>query len=248
METKELLQEPKTGVVPPRLVIAHGEKGGVGKTTVARLIADYLLARKLPFRAYDGEGADGQLLRFHGDVTSPIQFTDAASIAPVLDHLMSGGTAPLALVDLGARAGTDLKSWLYRGGALEESGAGRLGVTIVYVVGGAIDSVGHLNQCFAALGKDVEYLLVKNLGVASHFTVYDQSNVRKQLLAAGAREMVLPALDSAVFQSVDRASIPFSAFVDNASRTFSYTERRYCRTWLRESFAALDVVAPLIRP
>jgi hypothetical protein len=187
------------------------------------------------------------LLRFHPDLTQPIEFTDAASISPVLDHLMDGGNAHLALVDLGARAGGDLKSWLYRGGALEESAAGRLGVTVVYVVGGAVDSVGHLKECAAALGKDVQYLIVKNLGVATHFNVYDQSHVRQELLGAGAQEMALPALDSVVFQSVDRASIPFSAFADNVGGNFGYTERRYCRTWLRECFTALDQVAAVIR-
>jgi hypothetical protein len=229
-----------------RLVIAHGEKGGVGKTTMARVLADYLLSRKLLFRAYDGEGATGQLMRFHPDQTHPIEFTDAARISPVLDHLMDGGGAHLALVDLGARAGSDLKSWLYRGGVLEESAAGRVGVTIVYVLGGAVDSVGHLKECFASLGKDVKYLIVKNLGVASHFAVYQQSHIRQQLLSAGAREMSLPVLDATVFQSVDRASVPFSAFADSTAGNFSYTERRYCRTWLRECFTALDQVATLI--
>jgi hypothetical protein len=246
METTNNSQDFMPGAFR-RLVIAHGEKGGVGKTTVARVLADYLQARKLPFRAYDAEGATGQLMRFHPESTLPIEFTDAASISPVLDHLMDGGNAHLALVDLGARAGSDLKSWLYRGGALEESAAGRIGVTIVYVLGGAVDSVGHLKECFAALGKDVKYLMVRNLGVASHFGVYEQSHVRQELLSAGAQEMALPALDATVFQSVDRASIPFSAFAESTTGNFGYTERRYCRTWLRECFAAFDQVATLIR-
>jgi len=246
METTNHSQDFTPGAVR-RLVVAHGEKGGVGKTTIARVLADYLVARKLAFRAYDGEGAMGQLMRFHPEQTLGIEFTDAAGISPVLDQLMDGGNAHLALVDLGARAGNDLKSWLYRGGALEESAAGRLGVTIVYVLGGAVDSVGHLKECFAALGKDVKYLIVKNMGVASHFTVYEQSHVRQELLSAGAQEMVLPALDTTVFQSVDRASIPFSAFAESNAGNFGYTERRYCRTWLRECFAALDQVAPLLR-
>ena len=29
----------------PRLILTHGEKGGVGKTTVARVIADFLTSR-----------------------------------------------------------------------------------------------------------------------------------------------------------------------------------------------------------
>lgn len=231
----------------PRLIICHGEKGGVGKTTVARVLADYLRENKLSFRAYDAEGETGPLMRFHGGIAQPIEFADAAGIAPVLDYLMDNGGPRLALVDLGARAGSDLKSWLYRGGALEESAEGKLGVTIVYVLGGAVDSVGHLKECLSAIGKDVKYLVVRNLGVSGRFDVYEQSHTRQELLSIGTKEIELPALDSVVFQSVDKSSLPFSDFASDSSGKFSYTERRYCHTWLRECFAAIQPAAGLIR-
>ena len=37
--------------------------------------------------------------------------------------------------------------------------------------------------------------VVRNLGVASKFEVYDQSKVREELLNNGAREIIFPALD-----------------------------------------------------
>ncbi|MBC7924607.1 MAG: hypothetical protein H7039_03030 [Bryobacteraceae bacterium] len=74
----------------PRLVIAHGEKGGVGKTTVARVIAEYLKAREISYRAFDAEGVTGPLLRFHPDDTQAVDISAAASVAPVLDYLMEG--------------------------------------------------------------------------------------------------------------------------------------------------------------
>ena len=40
----------------PRLILTHGEKGGVGKTTVARVLADFLNSKKISFRAFDAEG------------------------------------------------------------------------------------------------------------------------------------------------------------------------------------------------
>jgi len=238
--------ETKTQVERPRLILTHGEKGGVGKTTVARLIADFLNSRNSSYRAFDAEGTTGQLLRFHPAETAAVNVASAATIAPVLDYLMEPGGKRLALVDLGARSGEEVKGWLYRGGALEEAEASRLGITVVYVLGGAVDSVGHLKECFGALGRDVNYIIVKNFGVAGKFDVYDQSNVRKDLLAAGAREIAIPSLDGAVYQSVDRASIAFSAFADGQSAHFGFTERRYCRSWLRECFTALgEVVSAL---
>src|SRR5947208_16555417 len=99
----------------PRLILTHGEKGGVGKTTVARILADFLNSRKTTFRAFDAEGELGQLLRFHKNETASVDVGDAASIAPVLDYVMDGAGRRIALVDLGARSGEDLKNWLYRG-------------------------------------------------------------------------------------------------------------------------------------
>jgi hypothetical protein len=245
METLVNPQHATNTSTAPRLIITHGEKGGVGKTTVARILADYLIHAKTAFRAYDAEGDIGPLRRFLSEKTQPIEFKDAAGIAPVLDQVM--GTAPerIALVDLGARAGSDLKTWLYKGGALEEASSGNLGITVVYVIGGSVDSVGHLSECYKALGRDVKYVLVKNLGVASRFPVYEGSHVRRDLLAIGAQEISVPELDPVVFQSVDKSSKRFTEFAEDGQ--FSYTERRYCRTWLRECFVALDHVATLIR-
>lgn len=239
MSTATTTEKPKTAAAPakPRLLLTHGEKGGVGKTTVARLVADFLASREAAFRAFDAEGPTGQLLRFHPDQTSAVEVDKAAAIAPVLDFLMDGQPKRLALVDLGARSGEDLKEWLYKGGALEEAETGQLAITVVYVVGGAVDSVGHLKECFAALGTDVNYVIVKNYGVAAKFDVYEDSNIRQDLLSAGAKEISIPALDGTVYQSVDKASLSFSAFCEGEA---GYTERRYCRTWLRECYAALD--------
>jgi hypothetical protein len=231
----------------PRLILTHGEKGGVGKTTVARIIADFLNSRKVSFRAFDAEGSTGQLLRFHRTETLPVDVADATGIGPVLDYAMDGAGRRIALVDLGARSGEDLRSWLYRGGALEEAGSGHLGITVVYVLGGAVDSVGHLKECFQALGRDVSYVAVRNYGVAGKFDIYDQSNIRKEILAAGAKEIALPALDGAVYQSVDRSSLPFSSFAESTGTTAGFTEKRYCRTWLRECFAALEPVSDLLQ-
>ena len=126
---------------------------------------------------------------------------------------------------------------------MEEAESGQLGITVVYVVGGALDSVGHLKECYGALGNEVDYVIVRNFGVAAKFDVYEGSNIRKDLLAAGAKEISIPALDGTVYQSVDKASVAFSAFCEGQGTDAGYTEKRYCRTWLRECFAALEEVS-----
>ena len=71
--------------------------------------------------------------------------------------------------------------------------------------------------------------------------------MREELLAAGAREIEIPVLDGSVYQAVDRSNLSFSAFADGRGGNFGYTERRYCRTWLRECFSALDAVSTVLQ-
>ena len=42
-----------------------GEKGGVGKSVVARLLAQYFIDHSIPFLGFDSDRSHGALLRFY---------------------------------------------------------------------------------------------------------------------------------------------------------------------------------------
>ena len=52
----------------PTVILIGANKGGVGKTTVARTLLDYLRKQEVPTRAFDTEAPKGTLQRFHPDV------------------------------------------------------------------------------------------------------------------------------------------------------------------------------------
>ena len=45
----------------PTVIIVGADKGGVGKTTVARTLLDYFTAHQIPARAFDTEAPKGTL-------------------------------------------------------------------------------------------------------------------------------------------------------------------------------------------
>ncbi len=49
----------------PVVLLIGADKGGVGKTTIARTVLDYLAANGTPARAFDTEFPRGTLKRFH---------------------------------------------------------------------------------------------------------------------------------------------------------------------------------------
>src|SRR4029077_10414403 len=60
----------------PRAILIGADKGGVGKTTVARTLVDYLTAQGIPLRAFDTEAHKGALYRFHPKITEIVDVTE----------------------------------------------------------------------------------------------------------------------------------------------------------------------------
>ena len=48
-----------------------GEKGGVGKSLVARVLAQHFIDRSVPFLGFDTDKSHGALLRFYADFAAP---------------------------------------------------------------------------------------------------------------------------------------------------------------------------------
>src|SRR5579885_769498 len=73
----------------PTVILVGADKGGVGKTTVARTLLDYFAAHQTPTRAFDTESPRGTLKRFHPDVTEVVDVTAVADQMKIFDTLGS---------------------------------------------------------------------------------------------------------------------------------------------------------------
>ena len=98
----------------------------------------------------------------------------------------------------------------------------------------------------AQTGRELHHR--EELRVAGSFSVYDQSKVRKDLLAVGAREIAIPALDGTVYQFCGSREPLLSPPLPMA-RTQALLHRTppLCRSWLSEGFAALGEVAAALQ-
>jgi len=52
--------------------LVGGEKGGVGKSVVARLLAQYFIDHGIAFLGFDSDRSHGALLRFYAGYASPV--------------------------------------------------------------------------------------------------------------------------------------------------------------------------------
>ena len=85
----------------PAVVLIGGDKGGVGKTTVARTLLDYFAHQQLRVRAFDTEVPRGTLKRFHPDVTDVVDINHVPDQMRIFDTVNSTD-ATVTLIDVRA--------------------------------------------------------------------------------------------------------------------------------------------------
>src|SRR5262245_19816549 len=104
-----------------------GEKGGVGKSLVARVLAQYCIDRNLPFIGFDSDKSHGALTRFSTDYAAPVVVDDFKSLDRIVETAAENPGERI-IVDLAAQTHHPLVRWLEDSGVLDL--CGELGVTL----------------------------------------------------------------------------------------------------------------------
>ena len=127
-----------------------GEKGGVGKSVVARVVAQYLIDESIPFLGFDTDRSHGSLLRFYADYASPVVIDRYESLDAIVEAATSG-TGQRVLVDLAAQTHEALARWMDESGVLELAGEHGIAVRYWHVMDSGRDSVDLLEKLFDRL-------------------------------------------------------------------------------------------------
>jgi cellulose biosynthesis protein BcsQ len=122
-----------------------GEKGGVGKSLVARLIAQYMIDNNIPFLGFDSDRSHGALLRFYSGYASPVLVDSYESLDAIVEAAAEVPERRM-LVDLAAQTQERLTQWMDDSQLLEV--APELGLHLRYwhVMDAGKDSVDLLKR------------------------------------------------------------------------------------------------------
>jgi hypothetical protein len=220
-----------------RIILAHGDKGGVGKSTFARLLADYYEEHNIIWHGYDTDNTNGHLVRFFGAKTTPILLRDEASTSELLNALEAGSTHNL--IDMGARSGEVLSKWMADTDFLALCTELGFRVTVAFVLSPVLDSVALLKTVAEQIGEKADYVVIKNEALGSSFEVYDKSKTRvKVTQELGGIEIVLPELAEHAYQRVDQLSISWRSAVE--TKELALNVRQYVKVWLRRGFEQIE--------
>lgn len=219
-----------------------GEKGGVGKSVVARLLAQAMIDRSLPFAAIDGDGSHAVLVRHYKDFTQAIDLANAESADQIVDRAL--GAERRVLVDLPAQSARALESWLAEANVLQFAKEMGIALTFWHVSDGGFSSVTEIERTLRLLGARTRHVVVKNFGRSKDFSQFDASEARRLLDGLSGQVLELPELDSATMYGIDRLGLSFWAAVhaSEGEAALKPLERQRVKLWLERCYSRIDAL------
>jgi hypothetical protein len=230
----------------PAVVLIGADKGGVGKTTVARTLLDYFMSRQVRARAFDTEVPRGTLKRFHPNVTDVVDINHVPDQMRIFDTVNSAN-ASVTLIDVRAGLLSPTLRALRNIGFIDAANKGEITFVVFHILGPSIASLDEIAETAAYLGH-AKYLMVKNFINSTHFFEWDEATHASYFKRVpGAVEITIPKLVEMATEQVELASVPFASFVANKKgsgepASYSFVLRGYVRHWLGNVWAEYDRV------
>ena len=228
----------------PAVLLVGADRGGVGKTTVARTLLDYFGHHRVRSRAFDTEVPRGTLKRFHPDATDVVDINHVPDQMKIFDTVNST-EATVSLIDVRAGLMSPTLRALRNIGFIEAAKKGEITFVVFHILGSSIASLDEIAETASYLG-DAKYFMVKNFINDTHFFEWDEAthaSYFKQVPAAV--EITIPKLVEMATEQVDVASVPFATFIANKKQSgdaasYSFVLRGYVRHWLGNVWGEYD--------
>jgi hypothetical protein len=217
-----------------------GEKGGIGKSVLARVLAQYHVDRDLPFCAFDSDQSHGALLRFYGDYASPIAIDAFESADLVMETALERPQD--VIVDLAAQTTRPLLRWIDDNDLIALAEQEGVGIVFWHLLDDGADSIALLRELLRRQGIGERIIAVRNYGRGRDFGAFDRSAERAEAERRGARLVDLPGLHESTMRKVDHQGASFWAAAHNPD-SLGLMDRQRVKVWLRRVYAPLDAMA-----
>ena len=194
------------------VIMVCGDKGGVGKSFMSRVIAGWLIANGYKVHGFDGDARNAHLERYYSLVMPvkrpPLRSTNGWT--DMFNAWASKVPEDFILVDLPGGAGDMVTEQAERFKLVVDRL--EIDVILVWVASDGEDSIWLLKpaQCLAPVSRTLFTMNGYFGKSADGFRLWNQSKSRAKFLEAGGEETLLPVLGEGPLDAITRTRCPFS--------------------------------------
>ena len=220
-----------------------GEKGGVGKSLLARLLAQYMIDNEVPFLGFDTDRSHAALMRFYAGYASPILIDRVEALDAIVEAAVAQPERRI-LVDLAAQTHDSLVRWMDDAGVLDLADEMQLEVVYWHVMDAGRDSVDLLTMLLDRFGTGVSYVLVRNQVRGGDFSVLERSGEQARAEELGAKVITIKHLNAGAIQKIDASSSSFwkARTAQDDGTGLGLMDRQRVKMWLRDVYREIDEV------
>ncbi|HOY35720.1 MAG TPA: mobilization protein, partial [Piscinibacter sp.] len=213
-----------------------GEKGGVGKSLMARVLAQYLIDRGEPFIGFDTDRSHGALMRFYSGYASPVIVDRYEALDAIMEAAVEQPERRI-LVDLAAQTHDPLVRWMDDSGVLNLADESGIQIHYWHVMDTGKDSVDLLRRLLDRFGTSLKYVLVRNQVRGNDFGVLEQSGEQARALGLGAKIVSVKRLHDGAINKIDATSSSFwNAKNGDNHAALGLMDRQRVKMWLRDVY------------
>jgi hypothetical protein len=220
-----------------------GEKGGVGKSVTARVLAQYFIDKGQPVSGFDTDRSHRSFSRFYADYASPVVVDQYEGLDTIVQTLESQPDHNL-IVDLAAQTSAPLARWIQDANLLELLDDMGVAVYFWHVMDDGKDAVDLLAQLLDTYGNKARLVVVQNLGRGQRFSLLQNSQALQTAHALGAQVIELPKLHEGAMRQIDQHNMSFWKAVNHREGPdgLGLMDRQRVKTWLKNCYALISKI------
>lgn len=218
----------------PAVYIVGADKGGVGKTTVARALLDYLATRAVTPRVFDTQWPAGDLARF-APAAEVIDIDKVDGQRKVFDQL-----AGVTVIDIRGGSFSSILHTLDQVRLLEDVRQGAVALALLHVLGPSIASLNEISEAHKTIGGGSKHFIVKNHINDTAYSIADDPRYAEHFARMADCTIDVPQLKTDAGEMVQTLGVSFAGFA--ADPTQSRILRGYVLGWLGTIWKEFDRV------
>jgi len=223
-----------------------GEKGGVGKSLVSRLLAQYFIDNSIPFVGFDTDRSHGALLRFYEGYASPVLIDSYESLDAIVEAAADNPERRV-LIDLAAQTQAPLTQWMDESQLIDVASEMDLRIRYWHVMDSGRDSVDLLQRLFDTYQGRLNYVIVKNEIRGNDFEILRKAGLLDRAQELNAQVVSIKKLAESAMTKIDAHSSSFWAATQTDRKDaigLGILERQRVRMWLNGAYQELRKVDP----
>jgi hypothetical protein len=222
-----------------------GEKGGVGKSVMSRILAQYFIDQQRPFTGFDTDRSHQSLRRFYAEYASTSIVDSYESLDAIVESFADDASKSV-LIDLAAQTFAPVARWIEDSDLFSVFGELNIPINFWHVMDGGKESVDLLKNLFDTFGHKARYIIVLNYGRGSDFSIYENSPEKQRAEEMGAITITLPKLHESTMRKIDLHNSSFWAAINNKTgddKTLGLLERQRVKVWLQKTYESLNNIS-----